>query len=70
MSLVEVLPTVRALSRVEKLRLIQLLAEELVGAEDAPLLEAGRTCPVWSPYDAHEAADVLLQMLEKEKARP
>ncbi len=70
MSLTEVLPTVRMLSRIEKLRLIQLLAGELAGVEEPPRLEAGQTYEVWSPHNAYEAAEVLLQMLQKGKTAP
>jgi len=69
MSLAEVLPSARKLSSVEKLRLIQLLAEELASAQEVPELEAGKTYPVWSPHDAYQAAEILFQMLEKEKTQ-
>jgi len=67
MSLVEVLPAVRMLSRGEKIRLVQLLTEELASSEEVPGLEAGQCYPVWSPHDAYAGAEVLLQLLEKEK---
>lgn len=70
MSLVELLPNARTLSRGEKLRLIQFLAEDLARAEDVAPLEAGQSYPVWSPHDAYEAAEVLMGMLEKEKVQP
>ena len=69
MSLAEVLPAVQTLSRVEKLNLIQVLAEELVRSENVPALEAGHTYPIWSPYDAYQGAEVLLQLLEREKSK-
>lgn len=70
MALADILPTLRQLSRAEKVRLIQLLAEELGGPEPTPHLEAGQSYPVGSPYDAYQAAEVLLGMLPKEKQRP
>jgi hypothetical protein len=70
MSLADVLPAVRVLSRVEKLRLIQFLADELAGSERVPELQDGQTYPVWSPHDAYDAAEVLLRLLEKGKAQP
>jgi hypothetical protein len=69
MSIVEVLPTIRALSRVDKLRLIQLLAEDLAQDEQAVPFEANHTYPLWSPDRAYEAAAVLLQELEQERTR-
>jgi hypothetical protein len=65
MSLAELLPGVRSLSRVEKLRLIQLLVEELVRSEES-VIAAGQSYLVWSPDQAHEAAAVLLQALGAE----
>ena len=66
MSLVEMLPDIGSLSRVDKLRLIQFLADELAEAEDGPSLVAGRSYPVWSPDQAFAAADTLLQTLRTE----
>jgi hypothetical protein len=62
MSFGELLPAIRLLSRVEKLELIQKLAAELAGQENALLL-SGSHFPVWSPLEAHEAAATLLQAL-------
>lgn len=66
MSLVEILPTVHCLPRADKLRLIQFLAQELAEAEDPPVLVPGEEYPVWSPYDAFDAADTLLGVLRAE----
>jgi hypothetical protein len=70
MSFMEMLPEVRALSQIDKLRLIQLLAEDLAQAEETSLLAAGQTYPVWSPDRAYDAAAVLLRELETERPRP
>jgi hypothetical protein len=66
MSFAEVLPEVRTLSRRDKIRLIQVLAQELE-REESDLIEPGRCYPVWSPDRAFTAADGLLQALENEK---
>jgi len=63
MSLTTVLPSVRALPRKDKFRLMQELLAELSQEEG---LEEGEY-PIWSPYDAHEAAATLLQLLEQDK---
>ena len=64
MSIVEMMPSVRAMSRIEKLQLIQLLAEDLARAEESTSLNPGQNYPLWSPDRAYEAADVLLRELE------
>jgi hypothetical protein len=69
MSLTEVLPEVQALSRVDKLRLIQWLAADLAD-EEADLIEPGKAYPLWSPDRAFTAAAAQLQALEDEKGRP
>jgi hypothetical protein len=67
MSFVEMLPSVQALSRIEKLQLIQLLAKDLAEGEQSPLFVAGQTYPLWSPDQAYEAADTLLRELDAER---
>ena len=69
MSLSEVLPEVQSLSRLDKIRLIQLLAQELE-KDEAGLIEPGCSYPVWSPDRAFAAAATLLQVLNDEKAQP
>ena len=61
----ELLEELRKLSHNEKLQVIQLLANDLVTSE--PILVAGATYEVWSPYDAPQAADALLKMLQAEQ---
>jgi hypothetical protein len=68
-SLSEVLPDVQALSRLDKIRLIQFLAQELE-RDESGLIEPGRSYPVWSPDRAFSAAAALLEALEQEKAQP
>ncbi len=70
MTLHDLLPDVQSLSRVEKLRLIQLLAHDLAQADEPRLLEANQAYPVWSPDRAFDAAAVLLDALETEKVKP
>jgi hypothetical protein len=69
MSFVEMMPSVRALSRIEKLQLIQMLAEDLARAEESTCLIPGQSYPIWSPDQAYQAAEVLLKELESEKTR-
>lgn len=63
MSLVDILPSIRSLPRTERIRLIQLLAEDLASEEATQGLTAGTEYPVWSPYDSFAAADALQEFL-------
>lgn len=66
MTFAEILPEVQALSRLDRIRLIQVLARELE-REESELIEPGRSYPVWSPDRAFTAADALLDALADEK---
>ena len=68
MSFVELLPEAQALSRFDKIRLIQALAQDL-DRNDGALIEVGRTYPVWSPDRAFMAAAALLHALEEDKGQ-
>lgn len=70
MSLAEVLPEVRSLSREDKARLMQFLAQELSATDPIALLTPGQSYPVWSPVDAFAAADTLSKLLDAERAQP
>lgn len=68
MSLSELLPSVQSLARDDKVRLIRLLANELrESGADFPL-EIGGDYPVWSPYEAHEAAWALQAILAADQS--
>ena len=64
MTLSDVLPSVRQLSVVEKLKLIQILAEDLETAEDISPLEPFKTYDLPTPYNNFGAGAVLMQALE------
>ncbi len=66
MSLIEVWPDVQSLSRLDKIRLIQVLAQDLEQADAAPI-EPGQSYPIWSPDRAFTAAAAMLQALEDDK---
>ena len=64
MLLAELKSKIQELSRVDKLRLMQFLATELVKEEDATnFFVADREYPIWSPYNCSEAANVLMNLL-------
>lgn len=65
MSLTELLPIIHTLPRSDKYRLVYELIADL--ARDEGL--ASGEYPVWSPYDAHEAAATLMQLLEQDQAQ-
>ncbi|NOT53579.1 MAG: hypothetical protein HOP18_03145 [Deltaproteobacteria bacterium] len=59
----ELLNTLRTLDRAEKLHILQVLVSELA-QEETYLLRPDMTYTVWSPYDAHEAAEAMLKLLK------
>ncbi len=66
MSAEELFVELRKLTRVDKLRAMQLLLLELASEEDA-LLVSEAQYDVWSPFDASSAAEKLMEMLESDK---
>ncbi|WP_431356805.1 hypothetical protein [Komarekiella delphini-convector] len=66
MSVAELLPTLRNLSRAEKLQIMQFLIQELAD-EEASLLQSGATYHVWSPYNSHDAAQKLAALPEEDR---
>jgi iron-sulfur cluster repair protein YtfE (RIC family) len=68
MTLSELIPTIQALPRADKLRLIQLLTNELDSADKALVDVAERTVPIWSPHDACEGVATLMRVLADDKA--
>lgn len=65
MSVAELLPTLKELNRSDKVRVMQFLVSELGGAEEA-LVVPGGEYPIWSPYDAYDAAEKMLAVLNAE----
>ena len=63
MTLTELLPALQELPRADKLRVVQFLVFELAKEEGVTLFESGETYPIWTPYNAFEAADTLLNAL-------
>ena len=62
MSVTEIMPEVRSLSRQDKLKLIQLLAQELE-RDETEIIESNRDYPIWSPDAAFAAGAVMLAVL-------
>jgi hypothetical protein len=66
MSLTEIIPLVNDLSQPDKLSLFKLLAAQVPDAQLQAIFSASEY-PVWSPYDAAEAANILLQMIRDDQ---
>jgi len=63
----ELLPRVQSLPRADKLRLMQFLVLDLAREENITLLQPGQDYPVWSPYNAFDAATTLLNALKEDQ---
>jgi hypothetical protein len=66
MSLAELIPLVNNLSQSDKLSLFKLLAAQIPDAELQVIFSASEY-PIWSPYDATEAAKILMQMIQDDQ---
>jgi hypothetical protein len=58
----ELMDELQNLSRADKLRVVQMLVNDLATDETA-LLMAHTEYEIWSPYDSASAAKALMQML-------
>jgi len=67
MTISELLPLLSQLNRAEKLHIVQCLVSELA-QEESDLLRHGMSYPVSSPYDAFEAANIMLKVLVTENS--
>ncbi len=67
--LAELVPTLRNLNRAEKLYVMQLLVSELAQEEEVAFFKSGAEYPVWSPYEAYEAANVMMKALADEETK-
>jgi hypothetical protein len=65
MKLDELLPALHMLPRLDKFRAVQFLTAEL--AQGEPGLTHGAEYPIWSPYEAHDAAVTLTNFLKEQK---
>jgi hypothetical protein len=59
----ELISTLRELSRADKFHIMQILISELA-QQETDLIKPDQSYPVWSPYDAVEAADTMLKVLK------
>jgi hypothetical protein len=63
----ELLPALHELPRADKFRAVQFLTAELAQIEGA--LAPGAEYPIWSPYDADDAAVTLDRYLREQTER-
>jgi hypothetical protein len=63
MSLTELMTQIQELPKIDKLRLMQFLATELVKEEDQNFFIENQEYPIWSPYNCSDAANVLMNLL-------
>ena len=68
MSLNELFPVVKTLPRADRLRLMQFLVIDLAQEEGVSLFEADAEYPIWTPLDAFDAAETLMQLLQAHKS--
>ncbi len=68
MSIVEIIPAVRALSRSDKFRIAQLLLDDLAAEEFSTAFQEGQVFPIYTPEYAPDAAAQLAQALREEGA--
>lgn len=66
MTATELLPLLRKLNRAEKLYTMQFLVSDLA-QEESDLLQPDLAYAVWSPSDAYDAADTMLNVLAESK---
>lgn len=64
----ELVSTLKGLSRSDKFHIMQILISELA-RQETDLIKPDQSYPVWSPYDATEAADIMLKVLQATKAQ-
>lgn len=65
MTMIELLPTLSELNRVEKLRVMHYLVTEL--EKDENILPPGEY-PFWTPYDSYGAAEALMKAFIADQA--
>ncbi|NJL20652.1 MAG: hypothetical protein HC895_07265 [Leptolyngbyaceae cyanobacterium SM1_3_5] len=64
----ELIATLRELNRSDKFYIMQLLISELA-QQETDLIQPNQAYPIWSPYDAVEAADTMLKALQAAKTQ-
>ena len=66
MSLAELVPALQKLPRDDKLEVIRLLVSDLTRQEGIDVLRKGASYPIWTPFDALDAARSLQELLDQD----
>jgi len=66
MTLAELLPKIRSLSRSERIEVARFLAEELAKDKCLAEIDSAYVHTIWSQYDATEAAVILQRFLAEQ----
>jgi hypothetical protein len=69
MSLAELMPALQNLPRDDKLQVIRLLVSDLTRQEGIDWLQSGASYPIWTPFDAYDAARSLQQLLDQDRVQ-
>jgi hypothetical protein len=64
----KLISTLRELSRSDKFHIMQILILDLA-QQETDLIKPNQSYPVWSPYNATEAANTMLKVLQDSKAQ-
>ncbi len=64
----DLLNTLQELNRADKLYVVQVLISELA-QQETNLIKPGHSYPVWSPYDAFDAANTMLEVLQSNQTQ-
>ena len=64
MEMTQILPELRKLKRADKLYVMQFLVSELA-QEENELIQPNVAYPIWSPYDAFDAAATMMRVLKE-----
>ena len=63
-TLTELLPAIKQLSPLDKIKLIRLLAEEMESREEIAPLESGKAYNLPTPYNTFGAGAILMQAID------
>ena len=67
MTLSELLPSIQELPRLDKFRLLRILADDVVRSEIANSEVPETVVPIWSTFDSFQGAAELLKALDDDR---
>ncbi len=69
MSITELMPMLKSLPRDEKLQVFRLMASDLTQDAGVDILQSGASYPIWTPFNAYDAAQSLQRLLEEDRVQ-